>query len=116
MGLDMYSFAKTTANAEAREDLAYWRKHANLHGWMQRLHVAKGGNPDPDTFNCVDLELTAADLDLLQLETLSHDLPKTQGLFFGSSTPEDDADTFAFIVKAREALARGLQVFYSSWW
>jgi len=116
MGLDMYAYAKQSPDAQDREDLAYWRKHANLHGWMQRLHAAKGGNPVPEAFNCVEVELTASDLDLLQLETQTRELPKTTGFFFGESTPEDDADTLAFIKKAREALAQGRRVFYNSWW
>ena len=40
-------------------EIAYWRKHPNLHGWMQRLWERKGkpGGYDDDRFNGIELEL-----------------------------------------------------------
>lgn len=48
MGLDMYAIAVPTAQVvddfsfegEAKE-VAYWRKHHDLHGWMERLWLRK---------------------------------------------------------------------------
>lgn len=48
MGLDMYAVAVSTAQVvddfgfegEAKE-VAYWRKHHDLHGWMERLWLRK---------------------------------------------------------------------------
>ena len=31
------------------EQIHYWRKHPNLHGWMEDLYRAKGGAAE---FNC----------------------------------------------------------------
>jgi hypothetical protein len=51
MGLDMYALT-TSENIPAVnfkdpkdiEELYYWRKHPNLHGWMEALYRLKGGN------------------------------------------------------------------------
>ena len=51
MGLDMYACVTDEAPAkpvdfpepENSMKLHYWRKHPNLHGWMQQLYEAKGG-------------------------------------------------------------------------
>ena len=54
MGLDMYAFTApkeaVTRNigftlSELRDvrEIHYWRKHPNLHGWMEELYRAKGG-------------------------------------------------------------------------
>jgi len=42
MGLDMNAYVASGPDQEvtARE-LAYWRKHPNLHGWMERLAESK---------------------------------------------------------------------------
>ena len=42
MGLDMYAYVASKANTEwgnndAHREIAYWRKHPNLHGWMEIL-------------------------------------------------------------------------------
>jgi hypothetical protein len=49
----MYAFATRTApatpvdfTAEESQELAYWRKHPNLHGWMEQLYRAKGGTAE----------------------------------------------------------------------
>ena len=89
------------------------RKHPNLHGWMEHLYRAKGGTAED--FNCVNLQLDAADLDALEHAVRSRTLPPTTGFFFGltGAAPEDD---LAFITRARDALARGEAVYYTSWW
>lgn len=76
MGLDMYAFAipETPAapvdfEAETGSELHYWRKHPNLHGWMEALYRAKGGRDDD--FNCVNLQLTADDLNRLEADIRS---------------------------------------------
>jgi len=121
MGLDMNAFITETDIAEVdfafpkdSLEIAYWRKHPNLHGWMEELYRDKGGSAA--TFNCVNLRLDATDIDALELVVLADVLPLTTGFFFGESTPEDKADDLAFIAKARELLAQGKAVFYSAWW
>lgn len=121
MGLDMY--ACTTDDlpsqpvdfkAGQHNQLHYWRKHPNLHGWMEALYRAKGGTDE--TFNCVNLLLTADDIDNLEADIKAGNLPSTSGFFFGASDGSELDDDLAFVAKAREAIAAGLTVFYSSWW
>ena len=120
MGLDMYARATRekpeTAfgfEIEDAEELHYWRKHPNLHGWMQNLYAKKGGR---ELFNCIALVLTAEDLDRLEADVRAGTLPPTQGFFFGQSDGSENDDDLAFISKARAALADGKTVFYDSWW
>ena len=94
--------------------LAEWRKHPNLQGWMTDLYYEKGGE---DEFNCVELELTLEDLDALEATLDEEELPETVGFFFGT----DSSDYYAeadreFIVQARAAIKQGYTVVYSSWW
>ncbi len=121
MGLDMYAF-KTRQPVPAvdfkvpddAERIATWRKHPNLHGWMEELYYQRGGK-GPD-FDCDTLRLDAADIDALEVDVMAGQLPHTSGFFFGESLPEDLADDLAFIAEARKAIAEGYSVFYDSWW
>ena len=123
MGLDQYGIArkgepKTDEDGytfyEDEMELAYWRKHPNLQGWMEELYRKKGGE---DEFNCVDLELTLDDLEWLE-DALDHnELPETAGFFFGSNADDHYAEQDReFIVQARAAIKQGYKVIYSSWW
>ena len=95
-------------------ELASWRKHPNLQGWMQELYYEKGGEGE---FNCVDVELTFEDLDALEATLDEEELPETVGFFFGSNADDHYAEADReFIVQARAALKKGYKVFYSSWW
>ena len=123
MGLDQYGLAR---RGEAKTDdegytyyedsmeLAYWRKHTNLQGWMEDLYHEKGGEGE---FNCVDLELTLEDLEALEESLDEEALPETAGFFFGT----DSSDYYAeadreFIREARAAIKQGYTIVYSSWW
>ena len=142
MGLDQYAYVATRANqnsdwwdgaevdTETKEyinpniekprEIAYWRKHPNLHGWMNQLWLKKGANMRPSddpTFNGVELELTWEDLDELEHAVEHKQLPSTTGFFFG----EDSDDYYRkqdleFIKTARSELFCGLRVFYNSSW
>ena len=139
MGLDQYAVARkgeprkvpqmwTTTDADGNEEevveyynewddtiqLAEWRKHPNLQGWMQELYYEKGGEGE---FNCVDLELTLEDLDALEATLDEEELPETVGFFFGSNADDHYAEADReFIVQARAAIKQGYTVVYSSWW
>jgi hypothetical protein len=63
MGLDQYAYKLTESDPTEREEIAYWRKHPNLQGWMESLWRSNGGEGE---FNCVDVELTLEDLDDLE--------------------------------------------------
>ena len=125
MGLDMYAFAapqntitqdvdfNTDALPEMSE-LHYWRKHPDMHGWMEALYFAKGGQRD--CFNCTPVRLTLDDLAELEMAIKTGDLPETSGFFFGYSDGTEIQDDLAFVQKAREAIEAGKAVFYDSWW
>ena len=142
MGLDMYAYVAardgqnkefwdgSKFNKETGEfenstvskpiEIAYWRKHPNLHGWMESLWRAKGSprsQEDDAMFNGIELELTREDIDELEQDILDGNLPETSGFFFG-----DGADDYyrnedlAFVKEARAQLFLGLKVFYNSSW
>ena len=121
MGLDMYAYTTERApeqpvdfKADDSLEIHYWRKHPNLHGWMERLYRQKGG--EDGAFNCVNLQMTPEDLDALEADIKAGNLPPTGGFFFGASDGSETDDDLQFVAKAREAIAAGLTVFYSSWW
>lgn len=129
MGLDMRAFARPPEaegmpehmKDKLTEDIMYWRKHPNLHGWMENLWKEKGcpglqegEKVEWNTFNCIPLQLTMDDIN--RLAGSLHELPHTTGFFFGESRPEDTECDFEFITKAREYLERGWNVYYDSWW
>ena len=124
MGLDMYAY-KTFERPEAEigftiddidsvEIIHAWRKHPNLHGWMEALYRKKGGQGD--MFNCEPVVLTADDLDALEATIKAGDLPTTQGFFFGASDGTEREGDLAFVEKARAAISEGYTVYYDSWW
>ena len=141
MGLDMYAYVATRAgqqnefyegaeldpdtrnyvnpNVNRPREIAYWRKHPNLHGWMARLWLAREGNElrELDNFNGIELELDADDLDLLEYVVKARELPGTSGFFFGNDA--DDYyynDDLKFIQMARAEMFLGFKVFYNSSW
>ena len=141
MGLDMYSYVAARAgqqeefyegaewdneikdhrnpNVNRPREIAYWRKHPNLHGWMARLWLAREGNElrELDNFNGIELELDADDLDLLEYVVKERELPGTSGFFFGNDA--DDYyydDDLKFIQMARAEIFLGFKVFYNSSW
>jgi len=124
MGLDMFAYTfngKTesevdfdTNNVTETTEIAYWRKHPNLHGWMEQLYYEKGGKDD--SFNGSNVVLTKDDLDSLEQDIIDGTLPDTSGFFFGKSDGSEQNEDLEFIAKAREAIEEGKMVYYSSWW
>ena len=123
MGLDQYGIArkgepKTDEDGytfyEDEMELAYWRKHPSLQGWMEDLWIEKGNSGE---FNCVDVELTLGDFDSMEDALDENALPETVGFFFGENSEEHYAEQDReFIVNARAAIKQGYTVVYSSWW
>ena len=102
-------------------ELAYWRKHPSLHGWMEKLWerklIADGGDPEKHTFNGIELELNWDDLDELERAVRHGQLPDTQGFFFGN--PADNhyyEQDLEFVNNAKAEVFLGLKVFYNSSW
>lgn len=142
MGLDQYAYVAARAGQESDywqrfdhkkeestvprpREIAYWRKHPNLQGWMEQLWNEKGrpgggSGQEPDwgsDFNGVELELTWEDIDRLEQAVRDSALPSTQGFFFGN--PSDDhyrEQDLEFCRLARAELFLGLKVFYNSSW
>jgi hypothetical protein len=122
--LDQYGKSVNTKVSEPRE-IAYWRKHPNLHGWMEslwkrRLHEVNQEIPEGQFgsgFNGIELELTMEDLDALEQAVKKRQLPKTSGFFFGNDSDQHYYEhDLEFIKNARAELFMGLKVFYNSSW
>ena len=123
MGLDMYAYRASQANSkyDDNHEIAYWRKHPNLHGWMERLWEEKGRpglDPnDEQMFNGIELELTWEEVDRLEKDIIAGNLPGTSGFFFGT-----DADDYykqydlEFCKNAKADLFLCQRVFYNSSW
>ena len=119
MGLDQYAFSENKDGE--RTEIAYWRKHNRLQGWMENKYVDEGGTEE---FNCVDLELTMDDIDQLEATINNKMLPETGGFFFGDDSYKHyDNDEYGykkddevFINKAIEELNKGNKIIYSCWW
>ena len=150
MGLDMYAYvadragqqrafyesaefdddAKEFVNktVEQPREIAYWRKHPNLHGWMEQLwrnkkysvqptDASTPASADSDVFNGIELELTWEDLEELERTVMHKQLPSTRGFFFGDEADEHYYDSdLHFIREAKAELFLGLKVFYNSSW
>jgi hypothetical protein len=88
MGLDMFALTIKPASevdfdTEQHSELHYWRKHPDLHGWMENLYREKGGAAE--SFKCLRVVLAPPDLDRLEADIKERRLPDTQGFFFGES-------------------------------
>ena len=140
MGLDMYAYVAARAGQQSEfyegakfdeeskdfvnttvtqpREIAYWRKHPNLHGWMEQLwNRRNGGNQDGGKFNGIELELTYKDLEILELDIIAGTLPGTTGFFFGNDADDHYREQdLEFIKNARAELFMGLKVFYNSSW
>jgi len=134
MGLDMYAYSRAKEKESKANELQYWRKHNALHGLLEDMWNDKG-QPIPQwmrdeypddfaderaiPFNGIEMELTEADINYIESVVLNNELPMTEGFFFGQDTRFSEGDKVAdldFIKKAREALAKGEEVFYTSSW
>lgn len=135
MGLDQSAYA---TKGNQHEDIATWRKHNRLQGWMEDLWEDKGrpnfnkaeANPMGD-FNCIPVELTLEDIDSLEYAINNFELPETGGFFFGNDSyfwTDEEGNPYPdnhyyykendlyFIRKARDLINKGWKVFFDSWW
>ena len=150
MGLDMYAYSCARAGQSAEywagaeldhdrkefvnpqvaqpKEIAYWRKHPNLHGWFeeewrssryleQPTDATQTVDPESDMFNGVELEIDWAMLERLEYAIVNGELPATSGFFFGGSADDHYyKQDLEFIQQARAELFLGLRVFYNSSW
>jgi len=122
MGLDMYLFAKRPGDSpDEREEIAYWRKHPNLHGFIVSNFPHNDPNAPDD--NCVPFPLTDENLAAVQDAVRARKLEFTSGFFFGHSywQANDDSDgersrldleDIAKLEAGRQAIRDGKEVFY----
>jgi hypothetical protein len=139
MGLDQYAYSRPPRKRNSDDDvqLMEWRKHNRLQGWMQQLWEDKGC-PNAQTegdemgdFNCVELQLTAQDIDNLEYSINNFELPEANGFFWGSDSyfwnnednepfPENEywykSNDLMFIESARKALDNKHRIYYSCWY
>jgi hypothetical protein len=120
MGLDMYArktkkkISKMVGFKDRQlESFYYWRKHPNLHGWMETLYFLKGGRSE---FNLEPVQLTLTDLDHLERDLRAGRLVHTTGFLFGESDGTEVEGDLEFVALARAAIHDGYTVYYTSWW
>ncbi|NCB02924.1 MAG: phosphoglycerate kinase [Spirochaetia bacterium] len=120
MGLDMYVYSTRSKKpveeihkVKMTNELCYWRKHPNLHGWMEELYRERGGE---ESFNCVYIELFEEDVVNLEKAINEEILPETRGFFFGQSDGEEKQYDLEQVAKMKVQLSKGRRLFYTSWW
>ena len=112
MGLDMYLYKRIASNTP-QEEIGSWRKHANLHGYMETLYYSRGGT---EVFNCIPLKLEKSDCKDIIERSKAHNFDTAEGFFWGASVGEDDEDTIRFMEEAIQAIDDGYTIYYDSWW
>lgn len=137
MGLDMYLYKTKMSEEEYNElkrkfhnkeidyddlyeieyerfyEIGYWRKHPNLHGYIEMLWREREGiNGD----FCELFLLTKEDIQAIIEGSKKQDLPHTEGFFFGKSYPEDHVRTIKIMEQALEFIEAGYTIIYNSSW
>jgi hypothetical protein len=120
MGLDMSLYldsntSKTTLDPIPHEEIAYWRKHPNLHGFFEQKWNDAGWKGN---MNCVDFKLSEEILDEAIFKVIMNALPDTSGFFFGESvfTKERIDDDLKLLKQAKQHINEGKKVYYSANW
>jgi len=134
MGLDMYASRRAkiilvnskksndklnlSVGKTSYQEIAYWRKHNRLHGWMEELWREKGNGGE---FNSEELMLELIDIINLEKAIVNNELPETGGFYFGDDSYEEYeehymVDDLKFVKEARQAINEGDEVIYNSWW
>jgi len=129
MGLDMYVKEVVTPgftngvrdhNEDVTQEIAYWRKHPDLHGFIMSNYWNGPGDG-----NCQRIPLTVERVDAICDAIRAHTLPVTSGFFFGKSYFEDDGPDYRAEMDARDlakwanvraAILSGSEVYYVAWW
>jgi hypothetical protein len=125
MGLDMYAYSVSKVGTDfeipegaEKTDIAYWRKHNMLHGWMEDLYRELGGSKED--FNCVPLLLTEERLLKLKAAIENETLAGRSGFFFGSTDYDYQGymkeNDLRFVNEALVIVQSGGAVYYDSWW
>ena len=143
MGLDQYAYARPPRKRNSEDDvqIAEWRKHNRLQGWMEQLWYNKGCPNLPEdseeeldhgsAFNTIELPLTRSDIDALEYDINNFEFPEANGFFWGSDSyfwndendepfPENEywykKNDLMFVEEARKMLDNKWRVYYSCWY
>ena len=121
MGLDQYAKQvksdynhETLTETTVKTEIAYWRKHNALEGYMSELDPTQ--TTDQGEFNCKNLGLEGDDLDTLEAVIKSGKLPTDSFLDYPNDSKEYKEADLEFIEKARKSIDKGYEIEYSSWW
>ena len=93
-------------------EIAYWRKHWDLHNFFLERYTAKGGTKE---FNCVAVRIEENDLNLLEKFVTASTLQEAFDHPW-SSTEEVMRDYTTFIKRARDVLAEDNALYFYSWY
>ena len=116
MGLDMSIYVANSGIDDApATEVAYWRKHPNLHGFFEDQWNKAGWKGD---MNGVSFTLTEEILDVAIFNVMMNGLPQTEGFFFGESehTKESVENDIKQLKKAKNEIVNGNKVFYNADW
>ena len=97
------------------EEVVYWRKHPDIHGWMKNLFFEKGGQTESD-FNHDIVWLTEEDVLQLKKDIENDELPRTSGFFFGDSDGRLKETEIERVDLMLNALSKGSLIYYTSSW
>lgn len=103
------------------EEIAYWRKHSDLNGYMERMYTNRGGK---ESFNCVPLYLKREDIHQIIADIEKHldpncdyEIAESSGFFWGETDREkweNSLDDFKRILDNTDW--DNETVYYSCWW
>jgi hypothetical protein len=132
MGLDMYLRIENSEDPEEPdEEIACWRKHADLNGWFENLWISKykpsavthnvelfGKTFEMSTFNVEKVYLSLEDLENLNDDLQAGLLPSTDGFFHAGNKRNEDFLSYDLeaVAKAAVEVALGKKVYYICWW
>ena len=110
MGLDMY-FEDKNGN-----EICYFRKHSDLHGWLQERWLEANPDKQPDDFNCTKFPITQDILDGMKELCNQTEHEHYSGFFWGESSKEDWEETKQLCDDIQNMLDEDETVNYYSWW
>ena len=128
MGLDSYFYAvkkehvltddeiNFKINPDVKHDeFRYYRKHNQLHGWMEQLYKEKGG--DNEDVNLSKIRLNETDLNKLKKD-VRLGLPDAQGFFWGHLTIDKAVkmEYYDLIKECKDKIKDGYVIYYNSWY
>ena len=96
-------------------EIAYFRKHNRLHGWLMKLYYSKGGK---GSFNGDALEITLDDVRHLKCAIKNDNMDDVSGFFWGTQRFDRSIKKQynQLCRKIRRAIKDGLVVYYNSSW